>query len=86
VRFKEKLQSFFRIEPGARRLNLKNGTQGRHINAKLVGRSQQLRARQPSSASDEIHEFKAQLSILVAWIPLAWGRSARSASGPETDV
>ena len=37
VMFKEKLQSLLRIEPGARRLNLKNGTQGRQVNAKLVG-------------------------------------------------
>ena len=45
VRFKEKLQSLLRIEPGARRLNLKNGTQGRHVNAKLVGSGQQLGTR-----------------------------------------
>ena len=45
VRLKEKLQSLLRIEPGARRLNLKNGTQGRHVNAKLVGSGQQLGTR-----------------------------------------
>ncbi len=59
----EKFQPLLRIEACTGRLNLEHGADRRHVNFKLVRSSQELRARQPSSGSDEVHEITSLASL-----------------------